>query len=41
MCYVPVCAPDQLMFLMLIVSAVFNVIKGALSSGNKNKSQDW
>jgi hypothetical protein len=32
------------MFLMLIVSAVFNVIKGALgsgSSGGKNKSQDW
>jgi len=33
----------QLMFLMLIVSVVFNVIKGALggSSSNKSKSRDW
>jgi len=31
----------QLMFLMLIVSVVFNVIKGALSGGSKNKNQDW
>lgn len=34
----------QLMFLMLIVSAVFNVVKSAIGSssgGSKNKSQDW
>jgi hypothetical protein len=30
------------MFLMLAVSFVFNVIKGALGGGsNKSKSQDW
>lgn len=33
----------QLMFLMLIVSVVFNVVKGALGGGakSKSKSQDW
>lgn len=34
----------QFMFLMLVVSFVFNVIKGAIgaaSSGSKAKSQDW
>lgn len=32
----------QFAFLMLIVSVVFNVIKGALGSGDaKSKSRDW
>jgi hypothetical protein len=34
----------QLMFLMLIVSVVFNVVKGALGSGSSSsnkKNQDW
>jgi hypothetical protein len=38
------CAVLQLMFLMLIVSVVFNVVKGALGSGSSSsnkKNQDW
>jgi uncharacterized membrane protein len=37
----------QMMFLLLIVSFVFNVIKGAIGAssgatgGKKSKSQDW
>jgi uncharacterized membrane protein len=31
----------QMMFLFLIVSVVFNVVKGAVSGGSKTKSRDW